>query len=472
MNESSTIANPLFMEVHARKWTGRSSAGGFSVDLHRDDQGKLTEETQAELKTAIQEFLPAEGNPECCCALSGSGISLRTLELPQIKNTSIQDLVRFQIEAEWPLPPEELVWGIFEWAETPSTTGETKSVRVTVGAIKKSLFEHYNHLLQSCGIEATWTLHSYPLGRLEAIRTLPKAWVFDHRASSSDFIRFEKGVPTLLRHQAWNDTELVPLAKKMARAIQNEEDANPEHNPIVVIGTDATANGCARELEQLLPGRDISSVAIPETLGTTSSSHAYHAIAGNMRDSPMIELYLAEAPIAEPKFDRRPLLRIAGLILLMGIIILLARRIEPSLRGSALNEQLENFKSEQKALPEIDRELTFLTHIHENTIPVKDLISLLAANAVSQLEIQSIEMSRDRRIQLRATLPQRAQPEDLRAKLFKTGWFEQVVLDEQTPDERKRKLTIRMSLKLHDHLKRPKLAKEKLGLKSAPKKSN
>lgn len=471
MSETSHNAEALIMEVHSRQWTGRTRKGGFAVDLDRDDEGMLTESTRAAITAAIRDCVSsAPASHPCLCALAGSGISLRTLELPLIKNTSIHDLVRLQIEAEWPLPPEELVWGIHEWTRTNSNPPQQPTVRVTVAAIKKSLFAHYDELVRASGVEVTWTFHAFIAGSLQMIRSSDSAWLFDVRSETTDLIRYEMGLPTSIQHHSWGSTDSEALGANLQNTIQREEESNPEANTIVIAGSEPSLGQCSQFLEQGIPERKASLICIPSVEGATLSSEAFQALEQETRECPMIQLKVTAPATIKPKFDRRSLLRWAALILLMVVSILLARRIEPSLRGTALQERLQNFNSEKEALPEIDRELTFLSYLHENTIPVTDVISLLAANAVPQFEIQSLEISRDRRIQLRGTLPQRAQPEDLRAKLFKTGWFEQVVLDEQTPDERKRKLTIRMSLMLHDQMKRPKLSKKILGLSSSPKK--
>ena len=169
-----------------------------------------------------------------------------------------------------------------------------------------------------------------------------------------------------------------------------------------------------------------------------------------------------------PPIDKAPFIRWGVLLAALIVTIFLARRIEPSLKSGTLESQLTQFREQKKLLPEIDRELSFLEHIQNKSLPYMDIIGLLAAHSTQGFQLESIDMGSDRRVQLRGLL-QNAHPEDLRAKLLATDWFEQVVLDEQTPDRNGRKITVRITMLVKEHLKRPKATDTMLGIEPESK---
>ena len=468
MNTAEPHSNPssLVMEIRSSQWTGRWGDQGFVIDLQRDPKGVITETCREEISQTIRKLAEKQETAiDCLCTLGGSGVSLRTLEVPSLKNTSLSDLIELQIEKEWPLPPDELVWAFHPW--DPSVKGNTDSnqIRVTIAAVRRSQFSQYESIAKTCNLNPTWTLSACLAAENPLIATTGPTWLLDVRETSCDWVIFDKGVPETIRQLPVGTIQEGPIAQRLSEALQNDLTENHDFAPLVVAVKEPFAEDCARELQQQLPDRTVHLHAVPESPGFTFTTHTWTERTNDFRFTPQLILKTKEEPQPRASLDRGPLLRWVALLGLLVIAILVARRVEPTLRGNSLNSQLTTFKAEKQNLPEIDRELDFLSYIHEKSLPFEDIISLLAANAVPQFEIQSLEMGSDRRVQLRGTLPERGQPEDLRTKLFDSGWFEQVVLDEQTPNQRERKLTIRISMVLKPPLNRPKLAKETLGLK-------
>lgn len=454
------------MEIRPSQWTGRMGDHGFAIDLQRDPKGLITESCRLEVTEAIRNLAErSEFAIDCLCTLGGSGVSLRTLELPAIKNTSLSDLIELQIEKEWPLTPEELIWAFHPCSSSEKEQPESNHVRVTVAAVRRSLFSQYESITMTNDLNPTWTLSACLAAENPLIESSGHTWLLDVRETSSDLVIFNNGNPETIRQLPVGTAHDAQVALQLTESLQSDLAETRDFAPLVIAVKEAIADDCAQNLQKHLPDRTIHPCKVPEAPGLTFTTHTWKERKNVSRFAPPIILKTKENSPPRANLDRGPILRWVALLVLLVIAILAARRVEPTLRGNSLTSQLNTFKAEKQNLPEIDRELSFLTHIQEKSLPFEDIIGLLAANAVPQLEIESLDMASDRRIQLRGTLPERGQPEDFRTRLFASGWFEQVVLDEQTPNQRERKLNIRISMVLKPPLNRPKLAKEKLGLK-------
>lgn len=151
-DQTTRPTDPLVMEIRTDEWRGFSKSGGFVVPIQRNDLGHLTQESETEVRSAINLCLGSL-SPQtipCICALGSGGISLRTIELPPAKETAFENLLSLQIEKEWPISPTDLAWGHcrFPRAEGDSTGTEVSASKVAVAAVKRSLFLHYDAIVK------------------------------------------------------------------------------------------------------------------------------------------------------------------------------------------------------------------------------------------------------------------------------------------------------------------------------------
>ncbi len=493
MSEHTTQSRvTLVMEIRANEWRGSFRNRGFVVPIQRDELGQLNAESLTQVKEAIRHCVGDTKGSEikCLCALASGGISLRSIEVPASKGVPLKNLLELQIEKEWPLPPADLAWGF--QSLTPSEINpesqENNSTKVAIAAVKRSLFRHYETIVKECGLEAKWTLGACAGSMLPEIESASHYRLLDLRETHSELIEFENGIPSALRSLSlgWNaisspqndeqtgygaeaaDRESVDEAAE-ASAIQpliNALNADESRAPLGIAGQEPWLSECLNSLQAQLPNVTISSHGIAEGEAACFVTQVLGKSRSPSREARLIELKSDEDALAPSQTNRTPLLRWVALLVLLVILALLTRRIEPALRSSGLDAQLKQFNEQKSQLPELDRELSFMEHVAQKSLPYMDLISLLAAQTVPGFQLETLDMGSDRQIQIRGALPQNAQPEDLRAKLLSSGWFEQVVLDEQTPDKNKRNLTIRISLTVKPPLRRPALSEAVLGIES------
>ncbi len=494
MNDLKTSSsNRLVMEVRSDLWSGLLNEKAFAVDIQRGDGGHLIQDSVDEVKRSICDCFEgiSPRDVECICLLSGGGSSLRPIKVPVAKESAIRNLIELQIEKEWPLPPEELAWGFIRSGQSQANTlSEVESAEeISVGAIKKSLFQHYVEILEDCGLKVRFTLSACAGSFYAQTRGFKKCWILDLRSSSIDLIEMSDGIPSSIQHFNWGWNQLKGAIQELLNSSGDTSteaflptletvDANgmkewvsplinrmietEGNHPVLVTGIEESVRSLLIILNHLLPEREFLSSFIASS--TSFPVQVLGQYRGALESDRCIELKAEEEIQDVPIISQIPYLRWAAMLVVLCVVALLARRIEPSLRIGKLDQQLKDFQAQQKKLPEIDRELSFLEHIQQNAVPYMDLVGLLAAKSVSGFHLESLEMGSDRRVQIRGTLPQNAHPEDLRAKLLEGGWFDQVVLDEQTPDKQKRNTTVRISITLKDHLRRPALPNSVLGL--------
>ena len=480
-DQTAKPRDTLVMEIRPNEWRGDSRFGGFAVPIQRDELGQLNEESTDRVKNALRQCLKGANTSDikCLCALASGGTSLRSIELPVPKGVPLKNLLELQIEKEWPLSPSDLAWGFQRLAEPKESpdSKESPNTKVAIAAVKRSLFLHYTAILKECGLDAKWTLSACAGSLLEGIESASSCSLLDIRETYSDLVTFENGYPIAVRHLncGW---EALPAQDE---TIPTEGSDNPEQTsamqplidalnldetrpPLTIVGTEAWLSKKQASLQGLLPDRRISSHGISDRNGACLATQSFGENLTSAQEALLIELKSAEDAQAPNQTNRKPILRWTALLLLLVVLALLTRRIEPTLRSSSLDAKLKQFNEQKSQLPELDRELSFMEHMAEKSLPYMDLISLLAAQTVPGFQLETLDMGSDRQIQLRGALPQNAQPEDLRAKLLSSGWFERVVLDEQTPDKNKRNLTIRMSLTVKAPLRRPPLSESALGI--------
>ncbi|MDC0325317.1 hypothetical protein OAM01_01005 [bacterium] len=468
----------------------------FFISLQRDEKGQLTPDSLAEVSTAIRQCMGSVSpqSIDCICAIGSGGLSLRTMELPFVKEAAFQNLLELQIEKEWPLSPDELAWGFVRLDEVKegSDSVDAHSSKLAVAAVKKSLFHHYDEIVRACGLQPRWTLSACAGLLITETEGSQNNWLLDLRSSVSDLIELQGGIPVSLQHLNWGwdnfearlqryfkeETKFSP--EVIQKRLQEIEDTTllewlgpiieglsgaDNGGPIIVAGEEVRAPIVQSILQRTMPGREVKCSLVASSPAASLPLQVFSQHHKLLETAPLITLKKGDVSSEPVQVAHIPYLRWAAMLIMLVIVALLARRIEPSLRSSKLEGQLIEYREQKNFLPEIDRELSFLEHVQQKTIPYMDLVGLLAAKSVSGFQLESLEMSSDRRVQVRGSLPQNAHPEDLRAKLLESGWFEQVVLDEQTPDKNKRNVTVRVSLILKDHLRRSAMSSSMLGLK-------
>ena len=468
----------LAMEIRAGSWRGRTVSGGFELLIQRNAQGRLTDESKADVIQALNEITGNNPNQfsQTICAVTSGGMLLRTMELPAAaEGDALKNLVELQIEKEWPLPPEDLAWGYQRMVEPEGSdpNQDTPKTKVTVAAIKSSVFRQYKEILSNCHLQPDWIVGASVGSMLEAIATLKAAWLLDVQAKHSDLIHYDWGIPSEIHSFQSGADDLARIAASSEltddfKSIIKTIESNGSPLMLVIAGNNNVWERLQPAIQASFPGIPVQHHLIESQPGSCLITQQLISSPHPALNRRIIELESHEAKEPPPPVNKLPFIRWGVLLAALVMAIFLARRVEPSLKSGKLESQLTQFREQKKLLPEIDRELSFLEHIQNKSLPYMDIIGLLAAQSTPGFQLESIDMGSDRRVQLRGLL-QNAHPEDLRAKLLATDWFEQVVLDEQTPDRDGRKLTVRITLLVKEHLKRPKATEIMLGIETEKK---
>jgi hypothetical protein len=144
---------------------------------------------------------------------------------------------------------------------------------------------------------------------------------------------------------------------------------------------------------------------------------------------------------------------LAALLALMALAVPYAEAI---LMKPALAKRLAAIKADKGRLATIDRELDFLRYLKQNQPPYLDTLFILAKAAPPGTRIETISMNRRGDLSLRGSMQNSTQVADFRSKVFDSGFFTNVVVEEQTPGQNK--VIIRVGAQLKSALARESLA--------------
>jgi hypothetical protein len=110
-----------------------------------------------------------------------------------------------------------------------------------------------------------------------------------------------------------------------------------------------------------------------------------------------------------------------------------------------LAKKLAALKADTRRLPIIDRELGFLQFLKQSQPPYLDALFLLSKSAPQGSRLDSLAMNRRGDLSWRGSMRDSSQVSDFRSKLIDSGFFTNVVVEEQTPTPDRQKVTVRMT---------------------------
>jgi hypothetical protein len=172
-NGSLKTAPGLCLEIRQHSLQVLRGEDGLELPLERLPNGSLAPACKARVISELQSFLKPSSwrsRPRVACAIGARGVSLRRLSLPAANGETMQQLLRLQIEREFPLSPDELAWG---WRGTGGSGVSTKQQEILVVAVKKETLGDYIEILNACGLAPAFTLAA--LARAGLCRRAPRA---------------------------------------------------------------------------------------------------------------------------------------------------------------------------------------------------------------------------------------------------------------------------------------------------------
>ncbi|HEV7924073.1 MAG TPA: cell division FtsA domain-containing protein [Verrucomicrobiae bacterium] len=482
----SNNATGLFIDIGQSSLQAVFGDDAFAFPIERGENGRLTDLCRERLALSLRGFLSKKGRAtdlSAFCAIGARGVSMRRLTLPASSGDELRRVLRLQIESEFPLSPEELAWGSRPvGSPNASANGGAAKQELLVVAVKKEVLEDYTSVLVSCGVAPTFTLAALSRADLHPPPTASCA-VLDIGRTHSELTSFDHGVPTSIRILAWGG-ETITRAIQEKLAVSHDEaeklkmaldQPSALFGPQVPLLQSATESALAELAEVIRP------VTLGGTLYLTGKSarnpRLAALLAGVLSDAVSCES-LAQAPGGGPSAVIAGLMKSTArngtappLILESGGGQMVTRQVRPAVWKWAaaavllalgaicfpyaealvfkpfLEKKLAALQADRGRLTTIDQELEFLKFLKENQPPYLDTIYLLAKSAPQGTSLESLTMSRHPEITLRLKMPNSQGVTDFRAKLIDTGWFTNVMVEEQamSPD---RRMSVRMTAEL------------------------
>ena len=474
----------LYLEFGHSSLKARAGDDDLEAPLERQENGRLTERCRHQVTEELRAFLGGRrwrGRPRALCAIGARGVSLRRLTLPAAPKDELDRLLQLQIESEFPLPPSELAWGHGEFGPGAARNGGgSQPLQVVVVAARREALADYAAVLSACNLNATFTLGA--LARSRLCPSGPGAFaLLDIGRQHSELATFEDGIPTAVRLISWGGEDLtraiaagLAVSPEEAERLKTGLGGSPGSNgelsqragrvvleslaPLVDAvrshwnGTRFYLTGETSRLPDLPAtlarrlGEGVRCERLPLVPGEGGSA----AIVGLQRsverdgERPVLALRTGSTNGAE-KPAQPTGRRWAGAALALLIALLALPYLEALLRKPALVRKLAEIRADRDRLATIDQELDFLQTLRNDQPPYLDIIGLLAGAAPSGVRIDALSLTRRGEMSVRATARDGQQAVDLRSKLIASGFFSNVVLDEQTPSPDRQKVTVRLT---------------------------
>lgn len=463
-------APPLWAELRADTLHVSDGTTGEDIPLALDAEGRPDDATKARISGALARLStrrPWQTRSPVWCALPARGVSVRRVRIPATSPAELRRVLRLQVEATFPIPPEELAWG---WSEDlPAAVGGFQEV--TVVAVRKQSVEPWAAVFAGAGLDPVFTLGS--VARTSQQQKERRSFIaLDLTARAAEIAVFKEGVLVQVRALPWSldrlagsvagelgaersglesvvldagrrgesDTAILKGAAPLLEAVR----AAGIGDLLVLTGNGPLLAPLALVLENAsAPMKVIGPVVGPVSPGRTD------AVVG-LRDSratlPPICLSLPSAVVptrrmSMPTAPSRWAARGAALL----AAVLLFPYAEAYVGRPRLARKLAVLKKDLVRLGEIDRRLDFLEHLSASQPPYLDASFVVANAAPPGTKIESCAMDRRGEVSLGGYVQQPPQAVEFRTKLMESKFFSSVVVEELTPVQNNQRVNFRIT---------------------------
>lgn len=348
------------------------------------------------------------------CSLPAQGIALRRIPLPQAEGAELHRLAQLQVEAAFPIPPDELAWGIVAPA---SRTDRSGPCPVTLAAIRRAALEPLAAAVAEAGLVPVFTLacrvrHNAALAGFTGAR-------FDIGPLSTDFSLWENGDLIRIRTLAAGTSDVPAAAAALAEATAS-----------LPAGSRVSLGGLAnaQEFEPFL-------ARIPDRTRIEIRPGSELPLAEHPGEPLPLRLTLdaSAAPPPGESARRIPAAAIPWLVRAgaLALALVLFPYAEAFINRPRLQRQLDALVKDRARLGEIDRRLEFVQHLSDNQPPYLDATYVFANAAPPGTRIDSLTMNRRGEVSIAGAVQQPQQVGELRTRLVDSRFFSSVVVEEQ-----------------------------------------
>jgi len=482
---------------------------GIEVRLERAGGGHLTPACREEVVRKVRSFLGRSARmPRALCALPSRGISFRSFSVPKTSRDETERLLAFQVEKELPLPPERMAWtyqihAARNGAAAAEKNGRGKESRdalreVVFAAMRREILEDYEALIRSAGLSPAFTV-----GALAAARVCPPVdglWcLLDLGRTHSELLFLDGEKPVAVRTIFWGGASVTEAVARSFGIDESEAESIKKRwaesargdfivtDPLSGDSVAAAAHESLRSLGKLvrdaLQGDLFSSTAKPkcirlvggsallptvapviqEALGEEIEVTAIEVPLGPGRSAVTVGLAGAEQegtdlpltflPAARRRDPARKKLRLSssfwiGAAATLALASLGLRYGLPLVRLPGLHGRLDTAQAKLSSLPNIDRELGFLDLVSSSQTPFLEALVALSQSGPQGTQLESLSMTRLGEVGIQGKAPSFEAANEFRAKLARSGWFGQIVIQDQAPSKEQGRVEFRMSARL------------------------
>ncbi|HEV2329015.1 MAG TPA: hypothetical protein VGY56_09540 [Verrucomicrobiae bacterium] len=460
------VPAPVYIEINVDTFRALQNNDGLELPIERLNNGRLSDSSRENLAGGMKTFLKREKwqlPARAICAIAGSGLSLRRLVLPPAPKTEWQRLLLLQIETEFPLSPDELAWGCLPLSETP-TNGAPVRQEFLVAAVRKEVLEDYLSALSNCGLRPVFTLAALARSRFCPVPDEPYS-ILDLDGKHSEWMAFENNAPAHLRVFPWGADNFLATDQTPDAAI--EFIRSQPGRTLFLTGAGDRHELVASLARKLGPGISCRRVDGWEGAGWSAAILGLKQWAWTNGGAPPLILRTKPKPmrgvpaklqLSDPILRQRALV---AALLLIGLLVL--PYAQALLLKPYVAQKVAVVESQKDRLSTIDRELTFLQDLKENSPPYLDALYLFGTAAPPGTRLDSVTMNKRGEVSLNGSFGSFQQVVDFRTKLIHSGFFSSVSVDEQVPVQNQQKLNVRMTA-----LWKPAQAREQLSIGPTP----
>lgn len=422
---------PVFIEINPSSLRVLRENGGLELPLQRAADGKLTAECRKKTVSALQNFLGRNNwqpRVRAVCGISAHGVSLRKITLPAMAGGELENVLRLQIEREFPLSPDELAWG---WREIP---GGPAGREIMIVAVRKEVIQDYAGLLSEAGANPEFTVSAFARELLCPSRNELHA-VLEMECGHTELLSIENGVPAGLK--------ILPANGDISETVRKNTAAK-----IIYVSGNATVKN--ETVEKLSAQMDCRRLEFPGGDGFSAATLGLKKSVSESVPLPRLQAKIASAKtsfsFSRMDFSRAEnrywLTRIAVLL----ILLLILPYAEAILFKPLLARKLAAFKAQrQQFVSVVGPELRFLQSFKQGEPPYLDAIYLFSKAAAPGTHFDSITLNQHGEITLKAAMPGAQQVTDFRAKLIESGFFANITVEEQTTIQNQPRVNVRLT---------------------------
>ena len=440
---------PVYLEFKESSVHVLDGEHGAEFPLERKADGRLTDAAAELLRNGLRGFLSQHGGAgprQAICAIPARGVTVRAISLPP---GAIADPARFlamQVEANFPLSPNELAWG---YLQLPASGARETGNDFILAAVKKETIADYSALISSLGLSPLFTVAA--LARAMALTS--ETGLLEIGAQRSELITLDAKLAPALRVLNWGKAQ-VANSETLLRMLPASA------GKIYISSAELPVDDLVRQLARTIP---VERLPITGGLGVTAAIEGLRRAAETGRHL----LFLGSTQETERKFVAPRQWKWAAAASVLLLLALLLRYADAFVFRSALSRRMAEITTYRNTLPKVERELGFLNFIKTNQPAYLDTIAVIASAAPPGSRLDQLSLARRGDLSLRGSMQDPQGPETFRSKLIASGFFSKVVVEEQVAIQNPRKVNFRISAILKPDPARPVLPPEKPGKTNA-----